>query len=437
MKIKSLVLLALVICMLAFSFASCDTLGEVAGKLPFEVPFLHTHEFSEATCTTPATCECGATEGELGGHQNVPLYGIGATCTETGLTKGSKCAICGTVTKAQNEVAKAPHTEVTVPGKAATCTEAGLTNGAKCFYCGIVTLEQETIPATGHTFTEGKCACGAEDPDYIAPITIAEAIAAEDGTTVTVLATIVEINTAYSEQYDNITVTVKDSTGSLYCYRLTGNWAVGDILVITGTKTTYNGNIQLAQGATAKKVGTHECTDFTTATCTLASVCVLCNNIAAPALGHNFESGTCTTCGEPENTTPVVNYVLKAVTEDGTAWYWTGAVSSGKGALTTDASEAALINMETTDDGVYLCITEASGAKKYLAIGTTNTSLSLNDTATALTYDEANGYISAGEGEDARYLATYKTQDLRTYKASNIPGTGAEPNIYMVLTIVE
>ena len=36
-----------------------------------------------------------------------------------------------------------------IPGKAATETETGLTEGKKCSVCGIVTKEQEIIPATG------------------------------------------------------------------------------------------------------------------------------------------------------------------------------------------------------------------------------------------------------------------------------------------------
>lgn len=71
----------------------------------------HVHSFSDATCTSPKTCSCGATEGSANSHA-----WIEATCTEP-----KKCSICGTT--------------------------SGLT--------------------AGHTFSDGKCtSCGKNDPDY-------------------------------------------------------------------------------------------------------------------------------------------------------------------------------------------------------------------------------------------------------------------------------
>ena len=59
------------------------------------------------------------------------------------------------------------HTEITVPAREATCTEPGLTEGSKCSVCGEFLKEQEEVPALGHNFQNGKCTrCGAEDPDY-------------------------------------------------------------------------------------------------------------------------------------------------------------------------------------------------------------------------------------------------------------------------------
>lgn len=71
----------------------------------------HTHSFSVATCTTPKTCSCGATEGEANGHA-----WQAATCTDP-----KTCTVCGTT--------------------------SGLT--------------------AGHNFSDGKCTtCGKADPDY-------------------------------------------------------------------------------------------------------------------------------------------------------------------------------------------------------------------------------------------------------------------------------
>jgi hypothetical protein len=51
---------------------------------------------------------------------------------------------------------------------APTCTETGLTAGEHCSRCDHK-VAQEVVDALGHTYEEGKCACGAEDPDYVAP----------------------------------------------------------------------------------------------------------------------------------------------------------------------------------------------------------------------------------------------------------------------------
>ena len=75
---------------------------------------LHTCSFSDATCTEPAKCECGKTQGEALGHT-----WDDATC-------------------------EAPKT---------------------CSVCKVAEGE-----ALGHSFAEGTCSvCGATDPDYVAP----------------------------------------------------------------------------------------------------------------------------------------------------------------------------------------------------------------------------------------------------------------------------
>lgn len=78
---------------------------------------LHTHTFSEATCTTPKRCSCGATEGKANGHE-----WKNATCSTP-----KTCMVCGTST--------------------------GLT--------------------AGHDFSDGFCTiCGKDDPDYTREIMV-------------------------------------------------------------------------------------------------------------------------------------------------------------------------------------------------------------------------------------------------------------------------
>ena len=124
------------------------------------------------------------------GHTEKTVVGKPATCTETGLTDGISCSVCGTVIKAQEEIpAKGHswdegeittaatcenagvrtytctvcnatkteaidatgHTPVEVAEQPATCEEPGHKAGTKCSVCGATISGMEEIPATGHT----------------------------------------------------------------------------------------------------------------------------------------------------------------------------------------------------------------------------------------------------------------------------------------------
>ena len=69
------------------------------------------------------------------------------TCTDAGV-KTYTCTRCKT-TRTET-IAKTGHDPIAVPGKEPTCTETGLTEGSKCQRCGKTLTEQETIPALGH-----------------------------------------------------------------------------------------------------------------------------------------------------------------------------------------------------------------------------------------------------------------------------------------------
>ena len=88
------------------------------------------------------------------------------TCTEGGYTTYT-CS-CGDSYTA-DETEALGHTEETVPSQAATCTETGLTDGVKCSVCGETLTAQEEIAALGHDYVDGVCSvCGEADPDYVA-----------------------------------------------------------------------------------------------------------------------------------------------------------------------------------------------------------------------------------------------------------------------------
>ena len=150
-------LLMLVICLVAFSFASCEQLDVVLDEVMDKIPFLpeeeptHEHTFANATCTAPKTCECGATEGEAAGHDwaeatcaiaktcktcnEVSGLPVGHNWVEATCTERKHCTSCD---KAVGSFA--PHlNDIVSDAVAPTCTESGLTKGVKCSACDTVT----------------------------------------------------------------------------------------------------------------------------------------------------------------------------------------------------------------------------------------------------------------------------------------------------------
>ena len=82
----------------------------------------HTHEYGEwtvikeASCTEDGVrvkcCSCGERDREIipaKGHAEEILAAYSATCTESGLTEGKKCTVCGETTVEQEEIASLGH----------------------------------------------------------------------------------------------------------------------------------------------------------------------------------------------------------------------------------------------------------------------------------------------------------------------------------------
>ena len=96
-----------------------------------------------SVCNAEMTRETKTTDAL--GHKEETIPGKAATCTETGLTEGKKCSVCGETLKAQEVIEKAAHTEEIIPAVAPTYTETGLTEGKKCSVCGEILKAQEVV----------------------------------------------------------------------------------------------------------------------------------------------------------------------------------------------------------------------------------------------------------------------------------------------------
>ena len=175
----------------------------------------HTHSWSAPTCTEPAKCECGETQGEALGHTyyyNLCLvcYAANPYFENNFTTVGENKLVCNEYHLVDTDTHKCPYqfTLVTIPEDGlyiftADATKLGVfiytieinTEGADFsvggaswaavtfgqaelkagqYYLGFVFYQgvgeyDLTITKHEHEFVEGSCACGAEDPNWVAP----------------------------------------------------------------------------------------------------------------------------------------------------------------------------------------------------------------------------------------------------------------------------
>jgi hypothetical protein len=79
---------------------------------------------------------------------------------KNGVATAKKCGTATITAKTETMEAKTSftinHIEVTDPAVAATCTKTGLTKGSHCSVCGEVIKKQTSTPAIAHTWNDGK-----------------------------------------------------------------------------------------------------------------------------------------------------------------------------------------------------------------------------------------------------------------------------------------
>ena len=134
------------------------------------------HNWQAATCTEPKFCPtCGTFEGMPADHAMGKWSTVNeATCTADGKMRRD-CGLCdyyeqgaipakGHTDKEKNYICDVcgkdlctDHQPKTVAGKAATCTETGLTDGKSCALCGDILETQKVISAKGHAWKDATC----------------------------------------------------------------------------------------------------------------------------------------------------------------------------------------------------------------------------------------------------------------------------------------
>ena len=132
--------------------AVCSVCGMEYGELAPHVfdQKVATAEYlaSEATCTQKATyyysCVCGEKDtetfeyGELAAHTAAEIPAVEATCTQSGMTAGSKCSVCGEILVAPEEIAPLGHVDEN--------------DDELCDRCGFdMSIPEFTITVTGGT----------------------------------------------------------------------------------------------------------------------------------------------------------------------------------------------------------------------------------------------------------------------------------------------
>ncbi len=135
------------------------------------------HDMKESAAKVEPTCEttgkeavytcannCGKTTGgeeiaALGHDMKETAAKVEPTCETTGKTAVYTCANnCGK-TEGGEVIEATGHTEEIIPAVAATCTQTGLTEGKKCSVCGEILVAQTETPVIDHSDTDGDGLC--------------------------------------------------------------------------------------------------------------------------------------------------------------------------------------------------------------------------------------------------------------------------------------
>ena len=251
-------------CTVAGNTVYTSMYGEVTVTLPLVKHTEETIPGKAATCTETGLTDgvkCSVCGTVLVAQEVIPTTehtvvvdkAVEPTCTETGLTEGSHCSVCGTVLVAQQEIPATGHTVVTDEGKAPTCTETGLTEGSHCSVCNEVLVAQQEIPATGHTYdavTTRNNVCTVCEYEITQAEIVEKLYALESGEALdgTYLLTGIVTNVDGT----NATIIVEEKYIYLYSFQSTDAFLVGDSVSVVGTLKHFGNYYEFDAGTVTK-----------------------------------------------------------------------------------------------------------------------------------------------------------------------------------------
>ena len=330
-----------------------------------EMPVVHEHEWTDATCVAPKTCAtCGETEGEALGHTWADATcTVAKTCSVCGETEGEAlghawvnatctvaktCSVCG---ETEGEALGHDYDHVVTDP---TCTAAGYTTHT-CAFCDDSYTDTE-VDALGHADDNGDYKCDRCSTKMLpadgTALTVEQALAIAQlgGSSYTTQKYYITgiVSGLYNTTYGNFYIK-NPETGKEICiyglYSADGTTRYdamsykpvnGDEVTVYTVLGTYNGTAQ-GKNAWLDEVVAHE-HDYTSvvteATCLkdgyTTHTCSICGDqkvdSTVEALGHTTDNGTCERCGtvvgDNVNTDPVT--VSKTMKELITQYGWDG-----------------------------------------------------------------------------------------------------------------
>lgn len=257
------------------------------------------HSFESGFCTV-----CG----QACEHPSTYLdNGYEPTCTEDGYEGDHVCEECGMIVSRGETIPATGH-NYTLNGicincwqskpecghasthkdnaSEATCTEDGYTGDDVCDACGEMVSQGDVIPAMGHNYQWGYCTrCWAAEPQCEHP----------------------DVVVKYAS---DATCTEEGYTGNTFCKICNEMVTKGEAIPPLGHTYEYGSCIRCGEMEPQCEHLITIVKNEVNATCTEDgysgdTVCQTCDEVVAagkviPALGHTYEDGGCTVCGEKE-----------------------------------------------------------------------------------------------------------------------------------------